>query len=164
MSILNEQSESPTQLCQRLIRHYETKADHNKAEALRCFSLVIVCTLITPLFITLGSGLWLGKVLPSALSLIAGGATAWLQQRKPQQLWSLYRTAQRELEVQKLSFDYLIDEYESAAHPDKVLARSVAAVVHRTHQQWMPVVPSPDSIKLMEGGNKLIAGPAGPRA
>ncbi|HYY57761.1 MAG TPA: DUF4231 domain-containing protein [Pyrinomonadaceae bacterium] len=154
MSIINEQDENASQLCQRLISHYEAKADHNKAEALRCFMLVIICTLITPLFITLGSGLWLGKVVPSVLSLIAAGATAWLQQRKPQQLWSLYRTAQRELEVHKMRHRYLMDEYETATNPDKLLARNVAVVVHNTHQQWVPVVPSPDNLKLMEGGSK----------
>lgn len=160
MSILNEQGENAGQLCQRLISHYEVKADHNKAETLRCFLLVIVCTLVTPLLITLGSDFWLGKVTPSVLSLIAAGATAWLQQRKPQQLWSIYRTAQRELEVQKMRRDYLIDEYETAVNPDKLLASHVALVVNSTHQQWVPVVPSPDNLRSLDVSKKPAVTPA----
>lgn len=162
MSIFNEQDENAGQLCKRLISHYEVKADHNKAEALRCFLLVIICTLVTPLFITLGTDPWLGKVVPSILSLIAAGATAWLQQRKPQQLWSLYRTAQRELEVQKMRHHYLIDEYETAVDPDKLLAKNVTTVVSSTHQQWMPIIPSPDNLKLIEGAKKSVVNASAP--
>jgi hypothetical protein len=158
MSIINEQNDNPNELCRRLITHYEAKADHNKKETLRCFVLIVVCTLLTPVFITLGSGMWLGKVVPSVLSLLAAGATAWLQQRKPQQLWALYRTAQRELEVEKLSYDYQINHYEKADNPDKVLARKVTAIVENTHRLWVPVVPSPDSLKLVATTNKA-AGP-----
>jgi hypothetical protein len=154
MSVVQNQDVNSEQLCQRLIEHYRIKADHNKAETLRCFYLVISCTLVTPLFITLGPGLWLGKIVPSILSLIAAGATAWLQQRKPQQLWSLYRTAQRELEVQALKHQYRIDEYEQANEPDKVLAKNVAAVVLNTHRQWVPIVPSPDQLQGREDHSK----------
>lgn len=151
MSLMPEQGEDPESLCQRLIGHYSTKADHNKSETLICFYLVIICTLVTPLFITLGPGLWLGKVLHSVLSLLAAGATTWSQQRKPQQLWSLYRTAERELEVQIMKYRYRIDEYENTGEPTKILAGKVAAVVLSTHQQWIPIVPSPDQLKLTEG-------------
>jgi hypothetical protein len=72
------------EFCLDRIKHFEAKADHNKAEALRLFVLLVFCTLASPLFITLGPGLILGKVVPPILSSVATGCTIWLQQRKPQ--------------------------------------------------------------------------------
>lgn len=156
MSIISDQEENAEQLCQRIITHFEVKANHNKNESLRCFIVIIVCTLLTPLFIALSpaENVWLSKVIPSVLSVVAAGAAGWLQQRKPQQLWSLYRTAQRELEVQKLKFLHQIEEYETAPAPRKILAQKIAAVILSTHQQWMPIVPSPDNLKLLESKGK----------
>src|SRR4051794_39905675 len=85
---------------------FERKATHNKTEALLCFSTVIGCSLLAPMFVTLGEGLVWGKIIPSALSLLAAGMTTWLQLRKPQQLWALYRTCQRRLEYQQAAFTY----------------------------------------------------------
>lgn len=150
MTLLTDQDRDARALCRRAIQHYERKANHNKSEALRCFVIIIVCTLTTPLLITLGSGLWLGKVAPSMLSLIAAAATAWLQQRKPQQLWSLYRTAQRYLEVQELKHDFGLDQYEQAEERDKQLASEVAGVIMRTHEQWVPIVPSPEGPEALQ--------------
>lgn len=154
MSINPEQAKDPLEFCRQTIEHYKAKADHNKSETLRCFILVIVCTLTTPLFITLGPGLWLGKVAPSVLSLIAAGATAWLQQRKPQQLWSLYRTAQRELECHEIRYSYHIEEYEEPGNPEKTLAKNVASIILNTHRQWIPMVPAPDSLNVLKEGQK----------
>jgi hypothetical protein len=144
--------EDALSFCERSREGLRKKADHNKSEALGCFIVVISCTLAAPLFITLGSGFWLGKVLPSILSLAAAGATAWLQQRKPQQLWALYRGAQRELEDHETKRKYLIGEYEAAKDPDKLLAEKVAAIVLNVHYQWLPIVPSPDNLKTLESG------------
>jgi len=76
--------ESVEEFCTTTLCGFEAKANHNKRESLGMFILVIVCTLVAPLFVTLGDGLWLGKVVPSVLSLLAAGATSWLQLRKPQ--------------------------------------------------------------------------------
>src|SRR5829696_1738539 len=97
-------NEAPLEFCDRLIRGFSTKADKKKIEAVACFLLVITSTLSAPLFVTLGTGVLWGKVVPSALSLAAAGATAWLQLRKPQQLWTMYRSAQRELEDHRTRF------------------------------------------------------------
>ncbi|WP_050577852.1 SLATT domain-containing protein [Sinorhizobium meliloti] len=82
-------------------RGMREKANHNKLEAQGCFAAVIGCTLIAPLFVTLGEGPFLAKVVPSVLSVTAAGITSWLQLRKPQKLWVIYRRAQRELEEHK---------------------------------------------------------------
>ncbi|SRR5258708_1961456 len=77
------------------------KADHNKRESQISFYAVICFTLAAPLFVTMGEGWLWGKLVPATLSVIAAGATAWLQLRKPQRLWAIYRRAQRELEREK---------------------------------------------------------------
>jgi hypothetical protein len=150
-------SESPVDFCERKISHFKEKADHNKAEALRCFIGTIACTLSTPLFVTLGSGLWVGKIIPSVLSLLAAAATAWLQLRKPQQLWSLYRTTQRELEDRQVRYRYLVGEFRDVADPDKLLAENVADIALAAHQQWALLVPTPERIKALAAGSSPVS-------
>jgi hypothetical protein len=65
---------SAQDFCRDRIRHFEAKADHNKAEALRLFVTLISCALASPLFITLGPGTVFGKVVPSILSSVAAGS------------------------------------------------------------------------------------------
>jgi hypothetical protein len=142
--------ETAQQFCQRTIDGLKRKADHNKHEALWTFIAVIATTLFTPVFVTLGSGLFWGKAVPSVLSLVAAGCTAWLQQRKPQQLWAMYRTAQRELEDQQTRHRFALAPYEGAADPDKMLAERVAEIALGLHHQWVSMVPNPDGLRFLQ--------------
>lgn len=139
--------ETAEQFCQRNIREMKRKADHNKREALWSFISVISTTLTTPVLVTLGTGMFLSKVAPSALSLAAAGFTAWLQQRKPQQLWVIYRTAQRDLEDHLTRYRYGLVPYQEAIAPDKMLAERVAEIALSVHQQWLPLIPNPDGLR-----------------
>jgi hypothetical protein len=134
------------EFCLDRIKHFEAKADHNKAEALRLFVLLVFCTLASPLFITLGPGLILGKVVPSVLSSVATGCTIWLQQRKPQQLWTLYRTMQRRLECEEIGFRFSINQYEQAEHSGKLLAQRTALICTEANDLWAPLIPNPDKL------------------
>ncbi len=136
--------------CNNTIVHFRHKADRNKDESLYCFLLVIVSTLLVPVFITLGQGLWLGKAIPSILSLIAAGATSWLQLRKPQQLWALYRTTEKQLEDHLTKYQFKLGEYAETKYPDKVLAEQVAAIKLNTHQQWVGFVPKPENLRGLQ--------------
>jgi len=78
---------------------FREKANHNKLESNTIFFGIICFTLAAPLFVTMGEGGFFGKAVPAVLSVLAAGATSWLQIRKPQRLWSIYRRAQRELDV-----------------------------------------------------------------
>ncbi|MGE0023506.1 MAG: DUF4231 domain-containing protein [Hyphomicrobium sp.] len=122
------------------------KADHNKLESQAAFYAVICFTLASPLFVTLGSGLVFGKVVPAVLSVLAAAATAWLQLRKPQRLWAIYRRAQRELEREKVAHDFLLGEYESAPDRDKLLAERISAIAFDVHERWEGLVPEPEAI------------------
>ena len=138
---------SAVEFCQKAIKHFEEKANHNKNEALWFFMVIISSTLSVPMFITLGQGLLFGKILPSLLSLVAAGATSWLQLRKPQQLWATYRTAQRQLEDRYAKYRFKIAKYAENRDPDKMLAEDVAEIKLNTHQQWVSLIPNPDSLK-----------------
>lgn len=127
-----------------LRRGMREKANHNKMEAQVCFTIIIMCTLLAPLFVTLGEGVFLAKVVPSLLSVTAGGLTSWLQLRKPQRLWVLYRRAQRELEEQKANYDFRDGDFADTAERDKLLARRVTNVARWVHDSWEGLVPEPE--------------------
>jgi hypothetical protein len=145
-----DENESAEAFCQRTLDGIKKKADHNKSESLWCLRAIVVSALASSLFVTLGDGRFWGKIVPSVLSLIAAAGTAWLQQRRPQQLWGLYRTAQRELEDQQTKYKFRLLEYADAEHPEKLLAERVAAVALRLHQQWVSLIPTPETLKVIE--------------
>jgi SMODS and SLOG-associating 2TM effector domain 1 len=136
-------------LCGNQIDEFKKKADHNKRESLQCFIVIIASTLAAPLFVTLGSDWITGKLIPSILSLVAAGATSWLQLRKPQRLWSLYRTAQRQLEDHRYRYDFHLSPYSEEEPADKLLASNVADILMAVHNQWVPLIPSPDHLGQM---------------
>lgn len=146
----NTELEDPLTFCLRYIETFKKKADHNKNESLNCFVLVIVSTLAAPVFLMLGNGWFFEKLLPSCLSLLAAGATAWIQLRKPQQLWAMYRDAQRQLEDHKTRFSYKLPPYSEQEYPEKLLVGKVAEIALDVHYQWMPLVPSPDYLPQLE--------------
>lgn len=122
------------------------KANHNKWESQFCFYFIIFATLLSPLFITLGEGWFFGKVVPACLSVAAAATTAWMQSRKPQRLWQIYRRAQRELEREKIDYDFRLADFENANDPDKLLACKVSKVCIDLHYQWEGLIPQPDAI------------------
>jgi hypothetical protein len=119
------------------------KANHNKHEAQWCFATIITSTLLAPLFVTLGTSPIFAKIIPSCLSVLAAGLTSWLQLRKPQRLWTLYRRAQRDLEQIKANYDFDDGEFECAEDKNKLLARNVTTIAYRVHQEWEGLVPEP---------------------
>lgn len=143
---MNSKNKNATDYCQEKIQHFTKKAAHNKTESLWCFRLIMVSTLLIPVLVTLGTDIWFSKVIPSLLSALAAFCTAWIQLRKPQELWSLYRTTQRELEDQLIKYQYQLEEYEVSENIDKLLVKNVANLTLQTHQKWIPIVPNPDSL------------------
>ncbi|RZM84386.1 DUF4231 domain-containing protein [Pseudoalteromonas rubra] len=124
------------------------KADHNKFETLICFKVIMLCTLLIPIFISFGSGSLYGKLLPSFLSLLAGAITAWVQLRKPQELWKIYRTAQRRMETELEKYQFEIGDYESEEkHKNKLLVEKVIEISEETHEKWSKHLPSPGELK-----------------
>lgn len=125
------------------------KANHNKVEAQWSFAAALICTLCAPLFVTLGTTPFWAKIVPSTLSLAAALLTAWLQLRKPQRLWAIYRRAQRDLEEVKANYDFKDGEFESVENADKILARAVTNIARRVHDEWEGLVPEPEMISAI---------------
>lgn len=136
----------PSAWVEQTLAGFKRKADHNKTEALWCFIAVVGFTLLAPLFVMLGDGYWLGKVVPSVLSLGAAAVTTWLQLRKPQQLWALYRTCQRRIELVQKQHEYGFGGFEKAVDRKRLLVQRVSEIAMFAHEQWMPLVPSPESL------------------
>lgn len=145
------------EFCLAVIRGFEEKASHNKDESLLCFWASMGGALLVPVFVTLGSGIaealgcpgaefWLTKVLPSLLSTCVAFSTGWLQLRKPQQLWSLYRTSQRELEDNIQKYRFSVGDYADTDSPEKMLVEKVTKIALDAHYAWLPMVPSPENM------------------
>ncbi|MEZ8383129.1 DUF4231 domain-containing protein [Vibrio splendidus] len=128
------------------ISHFKKKADHNKRESLWSFKLIMASTLTSPLFVAFGTTELYSKFVPAFLSIIAAGLTAWVQLRKPQNLWKTYRTAQRKLEVELERYQFEIDEYSGSDKDKNVIAKANDIYVD-VHDQWSQLVPSPEDIK-----------------
>jgi hypothetical protein len=122
------------------------KADHNKTESQLTLYAIILFTLASPLFVTLGDGWLLGKLVPAVLSVLAAASTSWAQLRKPQRLWAIYRRAQRELEREKIAYDFGLGVFGDAADRDTLLASKVSEIAFSVHEQWEGLVPEPDAL------------------
>ena len=150
---------SPEEFCKAIISGFKVKSNHNKNESMLCFWLSMGGALAAPIFVTLGDDMAkslggygsvfiLSKLIPSLLSVGVAFSTAWLQLRKPQQLWALYRTSQRELEDHLYKFQYEISEYEGHENPGKLLVENVSNIAKDAHYKWLPMVPNPESKKF----------------
>lgn len=143
------------EFCLAVIRGFEEKASHNKNESMLNFWVSMGGALLVPVFVTLGPGIaeaigfsslqfLLGKVIPSLLSACVAFSTGWLQLRKPQRLWSLYRSSQRELEDNLQKYRFSVGEYAEAESPDKILVEKVTKIALDAHYAWLPMVPNPE--------------------
>lgn len=130
---------------------FRKKANHNKRESLACFILILCASLSAPLFITLADGVMFGKTIPSILSVVAAGLTSWLQLRKPQKLWAMYRTSQRLIEDHITKFKFGIGDYKDNSNSDSLLAEKVAEIALNAHNEWTTVIPTPESLSTQEG-------------
>ncbi|WP_174867000.1 DUF4231 domain-containing protein [Pectobacterium polaris] len=132
------------------LNHYKKKADHNKSESIWCFKGAMVCSLLCPLFMSLGEGIWLSKIIPSLLSAFAAFSTAWLQLRKPHALWAVYRTAQRKIETTLTHYQFRVEKFDSMSdsieQADKLLISEVTNFASEAHNTWAKNVPDASSL------------------
>lgn len=147
-------AQSAEKYCKSIIDSFKSKATHNKNESIYFFWVSMGGALLAPIFVTLGEGMAnalgsygsvfvFSKLIPSILSVAVAFSTAWLQLRKPQQLWALYRTSQRELENCLSEFQYKIKDFENCENTEKLLAKKVSEIALAAHYHWLPMVPNP---------------------
>ena len=147
------ETETASQYAKRMKAHFSVKADHNKAESLSGFLLVIVGSLAVSGFVAFGQGLVLARIVPVALSLLVSAASTWLHFRRPHQLWAIYRSAQRYIESHQVKHKFAIDEYGRASDKDRLLAKNVAAIALTAHELWVPLIPSPEGLEQLRSPN-----------
>ena len=127
--------------CEDKINKMEKKANHNKKETLWSFRIIMFSALAVPLFISFGYNEVLSKVAPSILSAISAFTTAWVQLRKPNQLWSLYRTSQRELENELDLYKFNSQKYCNAENKEQLLIEEFSSKYYKVNEQWKKLVP-----------------------
>ncbi len=144
----------PSLYAQQTLDGFIRKANHNKRESIVCFTSVIVLTLVAPLLIAFGdkipclsAEIWT-RVIPAIMSVSTAGFTAWLQLRKPQQLWSLYRDAQRRIEDAVTRCKYGTGEFADNPQAEKLLVERIADIAFAVHKAWVPLVPNPENLKV----------------
>ena len=96
---IKEDPKTPEGLCAEAIRGFKEKSDHSKRESMLCFWFSMGGAFAAPIFVTLGEDITklfgesgspfiFAKLVPILLSAAVAFSTAWLQLRKPQQLWA----------------------------------------------------------------------------
>ena len=150
-----DKPQTAEEYCKSVIKGFKSKSTHNKNESMYFFWISMGGALLAPLFVTLGEDIanligasvfLLSKFIPSFFSIAVAFSTAWLQLRKPQQLWALYRTNQRELEHCLTKFQHKTNEYSTSENPEKLLVEQVSEIALAAHYSWLPMVPNPESI------------------
>lgn len=137
---------TPELFCKALISGFKSKAKHNKRESMLFFALTMIGSLSAPLFVTLGGdNFLLTKVFPSILSALVAFGTAWLQLRKPQHLWALYRGCQRRLEDNLYRYKFYVGEYSDDKR-DVILAERCAEIAMDAHNEWLPIMPKGENL------------------
>lgn len=136
--------------CLEQAEHFKIKANHNKSESLWCFKIIMFSTLSAPLLVSFGEGVLFAKLLPSILSAVAAFCTAWLQLRKPQELWSNYRNIQRQIEIQLTQCDFRVAEYQGLDEnkANETLILNVSQLILQANSQWLKNVPDSLSLKI----------------
>lgn len=140
-------TEELLKFCNEKIEEMAKKADHNKRETLWSFKVIMISSLVIPLFIAFGPNEWISKVIPSVLSAVSAFVTAWIQLRKPNQLWTLYRTSQRELEQEVNLYKFESKKYKSSENKEQLLIEEFSEKYYKINEQWAKLVPkSEDAI------------------
>lgn len=131
----------------KVAKGIERKSDKNKNLTDLLIFTVLASTVFSPLLIFAPFEEPWSKLLPAGLSALAALSTGWLQVRRPQERWAMYRTAQREIEFEIAQFVYGNGEYSDPANKDQILADKVSKRALRLNYEWLPVVPKTDDLR-----------------
>ena len=125
----------------------KAKADKNKSWSTFFFAVIILATVISPTLILVSDYDIVSKYIPAGLSILAAIAAYWIQIRKPNERWVLYRTYQRELEYEISQYKFETGKYDTEEDKEKLLANSVNEKALKLHYDWVPIVPKATDVK-----------------
>jgi Protein of unknown function (DUF4231) len=117
------------------------KAERNKHWSDALFFIIIAATASSPILILLPLAPIWSRNAPAILTALASVASAWVQLRKPQERWALYRTAQREIEFEIDQYTFGLGKYRDLTTRVSVLADAVSNRALQLHYEWLPMVP-----------------------
>jgi Protein of unknown function (DUF4231) len=125
----------------RTLAGVTAKAASNKRLTTFLFLTILIPTTVSPILILAANDPLAAKVLPSILSACAAVASAWIQLRKPQERWAIYRTAQREVEFEIDQYQFGNGRYAEPAGRGSLLADAVSKRALQLHFEWLPIAP-----------------------
>lgn len=125
-----------------LVAHFRDKAGSSKnaAKALAFFS--VAGGAVVPVLLLTSVPSW----VVAGISALAAVSAAWLQIRKHAERWTIYRTAQRDLEKELNDHQFLVGPYQGQADPDALLAARANELTHHAHYEWMPTTQALQNI------------------
>ncbi len=151
MNNQEQSSETAIDYAKKICRGIKKKADGNRLQSTFLFITVLAVTVFSPILILMSLGDLYSRFLPAILTACAAFATGWLQLRKPQERWVLYRTAQREIEFEIDQYIYGNGNYEKENDKDAVLAGRVSKRALNLHYEWAPMIPSASELDRLSG-------------
>lgn len=125
----------------KILKSVSTKADENKRLTNLLFFAVLAATVFSPILILLPIPQLWSKIAPAVFTGFAALASGWVQLKRPQERWALYRTAQREIEFEIDQHEFGLGEYTDPQARDSVLAETVSKRALQLHYEWLPMVP-----------------------
>ena len=147
--------ETPLEYALRIRNGISNKAEKNKNLSTQLFVTILFATVFSPLLILLTTDIWISKYIPAFVTACAALASYWLQLRKPQERWVIYRTAQREIEFEIDQYCHENGDYSNTETKDKLLSDRVSKRALQLHYEWIPVVPKVEDIeKTAKKGGK----------
>ena len=130
--------------------HFRDKANRNKRIVNYSMAIIILSSVMSPVFILISNDFWISKLVPSLLGSLAAFCTYWIQLKKPQEKWILFRTAEKEIESEISNFIYSCDQKKEN---ENELAVRVSKYVKNVHQSWIPLVPIKKDFELLQKSN-----------
>jgi hypothetical protein len=139
MEITQKNNEAVLNYAVRVKNSIKAKSDTNKNLASFLFCVILISTVFSPALILLPFDVIFSKYLPALLTACAALASYWMQLRKPQERWVLYRTAQREIEYEIDQYQFETGEYSDLDKKDSLLADKVSKRALQLHYEWIPM-------------------------
>lgn len=139
--------------CKSVAASISAKADTNKARARTLSTALVASTAVIPLFLVLSelwtagsaAALFVGKVIPAALAVVAAVIARIVQFEQPHQRWTLYRRWHRRFEMEALRYQTRIDPY-TGDDRDAILAEKLVAGQLELDREWASLVPASSEI------------------
>jgi Protein of unknown function (DUF4231) len=110
---------------------YETKANENKSRFHIFQAIIIIASVIIPIVNLIDFATFEIRIISSILGGTVAGVTAFMQLKKYQENWLLYRATEENLEKEKYLFLYGAGPYSDAKDDNrkKILVERVESII-----------------------------------